>query len=63
MTDKNTVRSEVKSTLSTISKAHYVDYSLKIANKLYLEEEWKRAESTDESPIISAAGSSLRDPE
>ncbi|MED4204411.1 5-formyltetrahydrofolate cyclo-ligase [Neobacillus mesonae] len=44
MDDKNTIRKQVKDTLSQLSKPLYEDYSYKIACRLFEEEEWQKAD-------------------
>lgn len=43
MNDKNLVRQQMKETLSKLSKPFYEDYSYKIAQQLFEEEDWKLA--------------------
>ena len=44
MVDKNSIRSQMKETLSAISKPFYEDYSYKIASQLFMDENWKKAQ-------------------
>lgn len=43
MSDKNSVRKQIQETLSKLSKPLYEDYSYKIANRLYEDQDWKEA--------------------
>jgi len=43
MQDKQTIRRMVKDALSNLTKPSYEDFSYKIANKLFKDEDWKQA--------------------
>lgn len=44
MTEKNSLRQQMKETLSKLSKPLYEDYSYKIANKLFEDPDWIEAD-------------------
>ncbi|WP_312471735.1 5-formyltetrahydrofolate cyclo-ligase [Neobacillus sp.] len=44
MIDKNSLRKQMKETLSTLSKPLYEDYSYKIATKLFEDKDWIQAQ-------------------
>jgi 5-formyltetrahydrofolate cyclo-ligase len=43
MNDKSMIRKQMKESLSNLSKPTYEDYSYKIAQSLFVEENWKQA--------------------